>query len=122
MTEKNPLVHVLLTFDVEEAEYGGMLDEKTERVVKVLKEHSLPATFFLDGATTLTYPRSVRLLAENGYELALHSDYHPVVGWRHHRDYDFGIQNSEKQISRIQNAISMIRGVIPDFNPQGFRA
>ncbi|MFQ6076286.1 MAG: polysaccharide deacetylase family protein, partial [Candidatus Bathyarchaeia archaeon] len=122
-TGKRPIVHVLLTFDVEEAEYGGQLDLKTQRVVGALKEFGPPpATFFLDGAATLTYPNSVRLLAENGFELALHSDYHPDVGARHHRKMDFGSQDSKTQISRIQNAISMIRSVIPDFDPRGFRS
>lgn len=122
LTKDSPVIHVLLTFDHEEWEYGGLLNEKTERTVSALKEYRVPATFFLDANTVLTYPQSVKMIAENGFELALHSDYHFTEGTSHSRALNFGAQDSPTQISRMQNAIAMIREIIPDFNPKGFRA
>jgi|GEM_PF-6646163 len=127
-------VNVLVTFDFEEWEgrytiYEADLYHKTKRVVDLLEERHIPATFFLDAYTTLRYPEAVRLLAEKGFELALHSDYHPgVVRNTESRRRALSVdipdfrQDSETQIARIQNGISMIRDVVPDFRPLGFRA
>ncbi|MCJ7761473.1 polysaccharide deacetylase family protein [Candidatus Bathyarchaeota archaeon] len=127
-------VDVLITFDFEEWEgrysiYEADLYHKTQRVVNLLQELHVSATFFLDAHTTLLYPEAARLLADGGFELALHSDYHPGAvrdtGNRKRAQSvnipDFR-QDSETQISRIQHAISMIREVVPDFRPLGFRA
>jgi peptidoglycan/xylan/chitin deacetylase (PgdA/CDA1 family) len=127
-------INVLLTFDFEEWEgkyafYEADLFTKTQRIVKLLLEHDVAATFFLDAYTCLQYPNAVRLVHDGGYELALHSDYHPgapavltengppqLVRVPHFE------QDAETQIRRMQRAIVMIRRVIPDFKPRGFRA
>jgi len=127
-------VNVLLTFDFEEWEgkydiYEADLYSKTKRIVNLLVERELPATFFLDAYTTLKYPDAAGLVAEGGFELALHSDYHPgavrIPESRKHaralKISDFR-QDSKTQITRIQKAIQMIRKVIPSFKPKGFRA
>jgi peptidoglycan/xylan/chitin deacetylase (PgdA/CDA1 family) len=134
LTDNKPIVHVLLTFDFEEWEgkysvYEADLFTKTKRVIDLLKEKKIPATFFLDAYTVVRYPEAAELLSKEGFELALHSDYHyGTVRNTNFRKYpqlievpDFR-QDSETQISRIQNAIAMIRQVIPTFNPRGFRA
>lgn len=127
-------VNVLITFDFEEWEgkytiYEANLFSKTKRIVDLLAEKNLPATFFLDGETTLRYPEAVRLLTERRHELALHSDYHPGTlrnTGNTRRPEGINVpdfrQDSTTQISRIRNGISMIRQVVPDFNPAGFRA
>lgn len=127
-------VNVLVTFDFEEWEgkytiYEADLYHKTRRVVDLLEERHIPATFFLDAYTTLRYPEAVKLLVEKGFELALHSDYHfGVVRNTGNRKRAQSVdipdfrQGSETQIARIQNGISMIRQVVPNFKPLGFRA
>jgi len=124
---EGPHVHVLLTFDFEEWEgryrtYEADLYGKTKRVVELLGERNVPATFFLDAETVLKYPETARLLVEGGFELALHSDYHFGVNNSSLPALDFSRQDSETQMARMKKAVAMIRQVIPDFNPRGFRA
>jgi len=119
--------YVLLTFDFEEWEgqytiYEADLYHKTQRVVELLNQYEAPATFFIDAETTVKYPEAVELITSGGFELALHSDHHFGVSSESLMKYDFSYQDSETQIARIRNAISMIRRVIPDFEPKGFRA
>lgn len=127
-------VYVLLTFDFEEWEgkyrvCEADLYKKTKRIIDLLGEKENPATFFLDAYTVLRYPEAAGLLDEEGFELALHSDYHyGAVRDINFRKYprlveipDFR-QDSKTQISRIRNAVTMIRQIIPKFNPRGFRA
>jgi len=120
-------VRVLLTFDFEEWEgkydiYEADLYSKTKRVVDLLDRCDAPATFFLDAESTLKYPEASELLVEGGFELALHSDHHFGVDSSSLMKYDFSRQDSETQVARMRNAISMIRRVIPSFDPKGFRA
>jgi len=126
MAEK-PHVHMLLTFDFEEWEgryrtYEADLYGKTRRVVELLEDRGVPATFFLDAETVLKYPETARLMVEGSFELALHSDYHFGANNSSLRTLDFSRQDSETQMARMKNAIAMIRQVIPDFDPRGFRA
>lgn len=127
-------IDVLLTFDFEEWEgryafYEADLFTKTQRIVNLLLEYDVAATFFLDAYTCLKYPNAVRLVHDRGFELALHCDYHPgapAVLSENGRPQlvrvpDFE-QDAETQIRRMQRAIVMIRRVIPDFKPRGFRA
>jgi len=118
---------VLLTFDFEEWEGRGRIYEaglytKTKRVVDLLKEYQLPATFFLDAETTVKYPDATGLLHDTGFELALHSDYHFGVGNSIPVELDFASQRSEQQMARMRKGIGMIRRVLPKFNPKGFRS
>jgi len=122
-----PVVRVLLTFDFEEWEgqyntYEADLFSKTKRVVDLLKERGLSATFFLDAETSRKYPEAVQLLVNERFELALHSDYHFRIRNPSSHRLDFGAQSSETQLTRMEEAISMIRGVMPEFDPKGFRA
>jgi peptidoglycan/xylan/chitin deacetylase (PgdA/CDA1 family) len=133
MSDK-PTVRVLLTFDFEEWEgryriYEADLYKKTKRIIDLLDEKEIPATFFLDAYTVSRYPEAAGLLDKEGFELALHSDYHyGAVRDINFRKYprlvkipDFR-QDSKTQITRIRNAIAMIQQVIPNFKPRGFRA
>jgi len=134
LTGNEPPVHVLLTFDFEEWEgkyrvCEADLYKKTKRIVDILEDRELPATFFLDAYTTLRYPEAADLLRNRNYELALHSDYHyGAVRDTNFRKYprlveipDFR-QDCKTQIARIRNAIKMTRKAIPNFKPRGFRA
>jgi peptidoglycan/xylan/chitin deacetylase (PgdA/CDA1 family) len=134
LADNKPTVYVLLTFDFEEWEgryrvYEADLYKKTKRVVDLLDEKKIPATFFLDAYTVMRYPEASELLNKEEFELALHSDYHyGAVRDTNFRKYprlveipDFR-QDSETQVSRIREAVKMIRQIIPKFNPRGFRA
>lgn len=127
-------IQVLLTFDFEEWEgsytiYEADLFTKTQRVVDLLLEYKVAATFFLDAYTCLKYPTAVGLVHEAGFELALHSDYHPGAPVASSQNgsvqlmqvHDFR-QDTETQVHRMQAAITTIRGIVPHFKPRGFRA
>jgi len=118
---------VLLTFDFEEWEgnytiYKADLYHKTQRVVELLRKYEVPATFFLDAETTLRYSEAAELLVSGGFELALHSDHHFGASIESLAKYDFSSQDSETQVARMRSAIEMIRRVIPQFDPKGFRS
>jgi peptidoglycan/xylan/chitin deacetylase (PgdA/CDA1 family) len=117
----------LLTFDFEEWEGRGRIYEadlysKTKRVVDLLVERGLPATFFLDAETVVKYPNAVQLLLDGGFELALHSDRHFGGSNGSFADLDFATQQRDEQVQRMRNGVRMIRQVIPDFQSRGFRS
>lgn len=49
------------------------------RILKLLRERDLPATFFIPGHTVETYPDQCRAIAEAGHEIALHGYLHEPV-------------------------------------------
>ncbi len=48
------------------------------RVLDLLKEHGIPATFFIPGHTIDTFPEQVKLVVDAGYEIAHHGYCHEV--------------------------------------------
>jgi peptidoglycan-N-acetylglucosamine deacetylase len=62
---------IALTFD------DGPHADKTERLLAVLKEAKVPATFFVVGKMADRYPQIMRQIAEDGHELANHTYSHP---------------------------------------------
>lgn len=85
----------ILTFDIEEwfhildhdstrterewGRYERRLDQNVERILALLDDHGLTATFFCLGWVAREYPHIVRSIASRGHELACHSDLHQLV-------------------------------------------
>jgi peptidoglycan/xylan/chitin deacetylase (PgdA/CDA1 family) len=71
----SPTVRVALTFDAEHhdrpAPVGG-----TERVLDLLADRAVAATFFLQGRWVEAYPDLARRVADDGHTVANHSHYH----------------------------------------------
>lgn len=61
---------VALTFD---AAWGN---EDTARILDILKEHDVKATFFMTGEWVEKYPQDVLAIKEAGHDLANHSETH----------------------------------------------
>ncbi len=61
---------VALTFD------DGPHPEHTRRVLEVLAEHQVPATFFVVGRKVAAHPEVARAIADAGHVLGLHSYHH----------------------------------------------
>lgn len=61
---------VSLTFD---AAWGN---EDTEKLIEILDEYNVKATFFVVGQWVDKYPESVKALADAGHEVMTHSDDH----------------------------------------------
>src|SRR5690554_4397839 len=64
---------IALTFD------DGPDDIYTSRVLDVLKEHQVPATFFYMGSKVERYPEVVKRTVEEGHVIANHSWSHPQL-------------------------------------------
>ena len=65
---------IALTFD---AAYGA---DKTSKIMDVLSEKGVPATFFLVGFWVRNYPEKAREIAQRGYEIGTHSNVHGHMG------------------------------------------
>lgn len=62
---------VAISFD---AAWGA---DKTEGIMKILKDYNANATFFLVGFWVENYPEIAKKIAENGFEIGTHSNTHP---------------------------------------------
>ncbi|WP_405791719.1 polysaccharide deacetylase family protein [Streptomyces sp. NBC_01506] len=99
---------IALTFDA-----GPGKD--TPRLLDILKEEKVPATFFLLGKNhVLAHPDTVRRIADEGHEVANHT-------WSHRILTDLDRAGIRKELSRTQNAIAKITGRKPTLMrpPQG---
>ncbi|MCT4588717.1 MAG: polysaccharide deacetylase family protein [Carboxylicivirga sp.] len=78
----------ILTFDIEEwyiyelhkkgdkSYYEPIIDMWLSKVLDLLDEHQLKATFFCLGTVARTHPEAIRKIADKGHELGCHSDIH----------------------------------------------
>lgn len=63
---------VVLTFD------DGPLPRNSNRILKILADQCVKATFFVVGRQSLAYPASVRKLVALGHTIGTHSQNHPL--------------------------------------------
>lgn len=78
-----------LTFD------DGPSEENTERILDILKERNIKATFFLIGENVRKYPEAARRIAAEGHTIGIHSDTH---------NYDIIYENVDSFIQDFENA------------------
>jgi len=64
-------LQIALTFD------DGPHTGRTEKLLQILKDGGVPATFFVVGKMADRYPQLVREIAEQGHEVANHTYTHP---------------------------------------------
>jgi len=64
---------IALTFD------DGPHPDFTPKLVKILKDANVPATFFMIGHMAESYPAMVKLAASNGFEIANHTYSHVTL-------------------------------------------
>jgi cellulose synthase/poly-beta-1,6-N-acetylglucosamine synthase-like glycosyltransferase/peptidoglycan/xylan/chitin deacetylase (PgdA/CDA1 family) len=80
-----PARRIALTFD------DGPDPEWTPRIMRVLREHDVQATFFVVGSQVARHPELTRQLVADGHELGVHSFTHPrladLPGWRRRMEY-----------------------------------
>ncbi|MEW1698276.1 polysaccharide deacetylase family protein [Streptomyces sp. NPDC093249] len=99
---------IALTFDA-----GPGKD--TPRLLDVLKEEKVPATFFLLGSKHVDrYPKVVKRIADEGHEVANHT-------WTHRILTDLDASEVREELSRTQDAVEKITGRKPTLMrpPQG---
>ncbi len=76
-----------LTFD------DGPSPENTEKVLDILKERGIRATFFLVGENVARYPDIARRIAEEGHTIGIHSNTHDYI--KIYADTDSFLQDFE---------------------------
>lgn len=64
---------IAISFD---AAWGN---DDTGRLIEILKEYDVPATFFVVGAWVDKYPESVKELSDAGHQVQNHSNTHPYM-------------------------------------------
>lgn len=81
------------------------------RILKLLLQRSINATFFVPGHTAYAYPDHVRMIRDHGHEIAHH-------GWAHESAGEFDIDTQRRFFARGMEALDEVAGV----QPVGYRA
>ena len=76
--------------------------DKTENIVKILKEYNVGATFFMVGFWVEDYPEMVKLIDDSGIEIGTHSNTHP----------DFVNLSIEQMKLELTTSINLIKNII----------
>ncbi len=74
MNEPNP--RVCLTFDAEHPDRSRCPPRNTERILDILADEGIQATFFVQGRWAESDPHTARRIAEDGHLIGHHSFYH----------------------------------------------
>ena len=91
---------IAITFD------DGPNPELTPRLLDMLKERGIKATFFVVGKNVEEYPGIVTRMASDGHEVANHSWSHPTLT-------KLGVESFRKQIENTNQAIANATGKRP---------
>jgi len=78
----------------------------TERILDILGDSNIRATFFMLGRQVELYPRTARRIVAEGHEIGNHSYSHPIFLYR-------SPQETSCQLERAQRVIADITGVRP---------
>ncbi len=90
--------YIALTFD------DGPHAQNTPRLLDLLKERKIRATFFLIGQNALEYPDIVKRIVAEGHEVANHSFTHPNL-------VSFSEVNLREQLEKTHQAVLKASGV-----------
>lgn len=91
---------VAISFD---AAWGA---DKTEGIMKVLKEYNCQATFFLVGFWVEDYPEIAKKIADNGFEIGTHSNTHPDM-------VKLDKKEMKLELTKSINTIKEVTGITP---------
>jgi peptidoglycan-N-acetylglucosamine deacetylase len=92
--------YIAITFD------DGPQDVQTPRLLKMLKDRGIKATFFCVGQCVAQSPEIARQIVEEGHEIANHSWNHPLLT----KMSEAAVKD---QIDRTHNVIKQTTGVTP---------
>jgi peptidoglycan-N-acetylglucosamine deacetylase len=93
-------MYIAMTFD------DGPSAELTPKLLDMLRERGIKATFFVVGRNVEEYPDIVRRMANEGHEVANHSWSHPALT-------KLGAESFRKQIENTNEAIAKATGKRP---------
>lgn len=102
---------IAITFD---AAYGS---EETTKIINILKEKNVKATFFLVGFWVEKYPELVKLLDESGIEIGSHSNTHPYMSKLTQEQMRVELETSRNLIKNITGKeVTLFRPPYGDYN------
>lgn len=102
---------VAISFD---AAWGA---DKTEKIIELLKEYDVEATFFLVGFWTEKYPDMVKLIHSSGFEIGTHSNTHPDMVKLSDSQIRFELEESIKKIKNIVDVeVELFRAPFGSYN------
>lgn len=101
----------ILSFDIEEwyiekfyksgeAWKYKAYDEMLDKILNLLEEHNIKATFFCLGALVEHFPYVIKKIAEHGHEIGCHSLNHR---WVNKQTYDEFFDDTYKAVQELQN-------------------
>ena len=101
---------VALTFD------DGPYPPYTDRLLDVLAEKRVPATFFVIGENAARHPELVKRIAREGHQVANHTYHHPDL-------LKLDAQEIAEEVDRTSKIIESLTGIAPSAvrPPHGFR-
>ena len=83
--------------------YNVRLEENTEKILNLFKQHDVHATFFTVGVIAENSPALIKKIADAGHELASH-------GFAHRRIFDMNPEEFEKDLVHSKIAIEKAAG------------
>jgi peptidoglycan/xylan/chitin deacetylase (PgdA/CDA1 family) len=95
---------ICLTFD------DGPASPFTERILEILREYQVPATFFVCGKNVENHPETIRRIVADGHLLGNHTYSHPFL-------YFKGRRKIAEEVDRAQQVIEAVAG----YRPKVFR-
>lgn len=102
---------IAITFD---AAYGS---EETLKIIEILKEKNVTATFFLVGFWVEKYPDLVKTLDESGIEIGTHSNTHPYMSKLSSGQMQTELSTSMELIKNITGKeVTLFRPPYGDYN------
>ncbi|VBB05000.1 polysaccharide deacetylase [Lucifera butyrica] len=94
---------VALTFD------DGPLNTSTPKILQILREKGVKATFFVVGERVEKYPMLVRQEAAEGHEVGNHTYSHPKLRGLNRQEIDKEIEKNETLISQVAPRPTLFR-------------
>jgi peptidoglycan/xylan/chitin deacetylase (PgdA/CDA1 family) len=82
------------------------------RLLTALREHDVPATFFVEGVNTELYPQALEAIAADGHEIAYHA-------WRHEQWGDLTAAEQAENLSRGIAAFEALGLSVAGLRPPG---
>ena len=97
-----------------DAAYGS---EETQKIINILKEKNVTATFFLVGFWVEKYPEMVKALDDAGIEIGTHSNTHPYMSKLSAEQMQTELSTSIEKIKAITNKeVKLFRPPYGDYN------
>ena len=93
--------------------------DDTNQLIEILKEHNVPATFFVVGAWVDKYPEAVKALHNAGHQIQNHSNAHPNMPQLSTAQMRDEIESCNKKIESITGICpTLFRPPYGDYNNQ----